>query len=149
MDCSKSAGGAGARGNTEGRESALALMAVGALLGVVAIGGDGKHVVALNADAVYQGFVGGRGVGVMLRFGFLRFAHSAIVPAKRRRTSSGAQASLFKDELFLAPADAAARVAANPHGQTDEIAERQKHHARPHRAIAEDSPADGIRDGHA
>jgi hypothetical protein len=33
-------------------ENMLSLMAVGALLGVVAVGGDGEHVVALDADAM-------------------------------------------------------------------------------------------------
>ncbi len=54
-------------------------MAVGALLGVVAIRRDGEHVVALDADAMQHGAVGGRSFVLLLFFGRGFVGHGRIL----------------------------------------------------------------------
>ncbi len=58
----------------------LALMAIGALLGVEVVGGDDEHVVALDTHAVTLGL--GLLAGGRRRFGFVGVAHKTnSIPA--------------------------------------------------------------------
>ena len=73
--------------SAENGNKRLALVAVGALLGIVILGGHAKHVVTLNAHAVQYALTSPRGFGVMFVC-LLRLAHAGILSHDKARGST-------------------------------------------------------------